>query len=180
MLEIVQAPNNILSQKAKPVTKVTPDILKIISGMEEALLAAHDPIGVGLAAPQVGVNLQIFVIKPTNKSPISVFINPKVKTLGKATKIFKDEDDVKLEGCLSLLNIWGEVKRSSAISVSYMDETGKQFKKNIKGFTAIIIQHEADHLNGILFPRRVLEQGGTLYKSSKNTKGEDEFEAITI
>lgn len=180
MLEIVQAPNNILSQKAKPVTRITQEVLKIIAGMEKALLAAHDPVGVGLAAPQVGVDLQIFVIKPTSKSPVSVFINPKIKTLDKATNISKDEDDVKLEGCLSLLNVWGEVKRSSAISVSYMDQTGKQFKKTVKGFTAIIIQHEADHLNGILFPKRVLEQGGTLYKSSKNAKGQDEFDAIVI
>ena len=93
--------------------------------MEKALLAAKDPIGVGLAAPQVGIKLQIFVIKPTAKSNISVFINPKVKTFGKPGDIFENEKHTKLEGCLSLLNIWGEVKRVPAISVSYLDENGK-------------------------------------------------------
>ena len=78
------------------------------------------------------------------------------------------------------MNIWGEVQRFPEISVEYMDESGKVHKRKFTGFMAIIIQHEVDHLNGILFPKRVLEQHGTLYQSSKNSKGEDEFEELII
>jgi peptide deformylase len=78
------------------------------------------------------------------------------------------------------VNIWGEVQRSPEITVEYLDETGKAHKRQFRGFMATIVQHEVDHLNGILFPKRVLEQGGTLYHSSKNSKGEDEFEELKI
>ena len=79
MLKIVQAPNGVLSQKAKKIAKVDKETLKLISEMEEALLSAKDPIGVGLAAPQVGKSLQLFVAKPTKKSKLMVFINPHIE-----------------------------------------------------------------------------------------------------
>jgi len=81
---------------------------------------------------------------------------------------------------LSLVNIWGEVERSPEITLEYLDESGKSHNRKFSGFMATIIQHEVDHLNGILFPKRVLEQNGTLYQSSKNAKGEDEFEELII
>lgn len=179
MLAIVKAPNPILSQKTKQVVKVDRAILNLINEMELSLDAASDPVGVGLAAPQIGKSLKLFIAKPTVKSVMSVFINPKItakkpleKTDGKKTH--------KLEGCLSLVNIWGEVERSPEIVLEYLDQSGKFHKRKFVGFMATIIQHEVDHLNGILFPKRVLEQGGTLYQSSKNAKGEDEFEELKI
>jgi len=180
MLNILTAPNPILSQKAKPVVKVDSQILKIIDNMKQALLAAKDPVGVGLAAVQIGLNLQIFISKPSLKPNIYVFINPKIKNLGRPQNISRGERHTKLEGCLSLPNVWGEVKRFPTISVSYLDETGKTRRKQFHGFMSIIIQHEVDHLHGILFPKKVLEQGGILYKSSKNENGEDEFEELEI
>lgn len=180
MLQIVTAPNPVLSAKAKPVNKVDRAIINLVTGMEEALDKATDPIGVGLAAPQVGKSLNLFVTKPTAKSKMFVFINPKI-TAKKPLQTEKDSKRTfKLEGCLSLVNIWGEVERSPEITVEYLDETGKAHKRQFRGFLATIIQHEIDHLNGILFPKRVLEQGGTLYHSSKNSKGEDEFEELKI
>jgi len=86
----------------------------------------------------------------------------------------------KLEGCLSLPDIWGDVQRFPRITVRYLDETGKQHKRKFRGFMSTVIQHEIDHLNGTLFPKRVLEQGGTLYKSEKDEKGEDVFEELKI
>jgi peptide deformylase len=177
---IVKAPSPVLSAKAEQVTKVDRAILNLIREMEQTLNEASDPIGVGLAAPQIGRSLSIFIAKPTVKSPISVFINPKITD---QTPIQAEKDGKKshkLEGCLSLVNIWGEVERSPEITLEYLDESGKFHKRKFTGFMATVIQHEIDHLNGILFPKRVLEQSGTLYQSSKNEKGEDEFEELGI
>lgn len=180
MLEIVNAPDPILSQKTKPVEKIDSGITKLIEQMEEALNKATDPIGVGLAAPQVGKGLKIFIAKPTQKSNISVFINPKVIKKTSPQKKISQEKTRKLEGCLSLPDIWGEVLRYNQVFVEFEDETGKKHIKKFSGFLATIVQHEIDHLDGILFPKRVLEQKGTLYKSEKNEKGEDVFEELKI
>lgn len=180
MLQIVTAPNPVLSAKANSVARVDKAILNLIEQMEDALDRASDPIGVGLAAPQVGKSLNLFITKPTAKSKMFVFINPKI-TFKKTLPEEKDNKKTfKLEGCLSLVNIWGEVQRAPEITVEYLDETGKAHKRQFRGFLATIIQHEIDHLNGILFPKRVLEQKGVLYHSYKNSKGEDEFEELKI
>lgn len=156
--------------------------------MENALISAQDPKGVGLAAPQIGVKYTIFIAKPTDKSKIQVFINPKklaisneqLATGNKKLRSHKSKQPKKLEGCLSLISIWGEVKRPENILLAYFDEKGIKHTKTFKGFMATIIQHELDHLEGILFPRRVLEQKGQLYKSHKSEKGEDVFDPIEV
>ncbi len=158
--------------------------------MKKALLCAKDPVGVGLAAPQVGKPLQLFIVKPTLKSPIQVFINPKITanqkhlTTNKLEVRSQKSEITKLEGCLSLPNIWGEVKRDPTIKLQYQLITNNRDlitkTHTFSGFLSTIIQHEMDHLQGILFPKRVLEQKGTLYKSRKNEKGEDVFEEIEI
>lgn len=185
MAQIVSAPNPVLSKRASPYVfekndKFLPAILK---EMEKALLSASDPKGVGLAAPQIGRGISIFITKPTEKSKISVFINPKIIEYEKSSS---QESEVssqklkKLEGCLSLPSIWGVVKRAPSVTLSYYDHLGRKKTKKFTGFMSTIVQHEVDHLNGILFPKRVLEQKGALYKSSKNEKGEDEFEEISV
>ncbi len=181
MKKIVSAPNSVLSQKAqeyvfKKDDKFLPNFLK---DMEESLLSASDPKGVGLAAPQIGTSLAIFITKPTEKSKISVFINPVIIEADEIEKK-KEKRVKKLEGCLSLPDIWGEVLRAPSVTLSYFDEKGKKKTKKFTGFMATIVQHETDHLNGILFPKHVLEQKGKLYKSHKNDKGEDEFDEISI
>lgn len=186
MLPIIQAPQSVLSSVAKPVGSIDKNIHSLIHEMTDSLLHAKDPEGVGLAAPQVGKSLQLFIIKESPKDPLSVFINPTLiipegVTLPKHT----DSDDeksqeVKLEGCLSLQDVWGIVHRYPEVELRYMDEDGKHHKKHFEGFFATIIQHEYDHLQGILFPRRVLEQKGQLYKSIKNKKGEIEFEEVSL
>lgn len=187
MIKIITAPNPILSGNSNPVTKIDKSILNLIKEMQATLLAAKDPEGVGLAAPQVGKSLQIFLAKPSNKSDFMVFINPeiieqssKVDYVKRPKKDASEKASKKLEGCLSLPSIWGPVLRSSSITLSYLDEHGKSHKKKFSNFLATIIQHEVDHLNGILFPKRVLEQKGTLYKSHKDEKNEDVFEEIEI
>ena len=190
---IVTAPNPVLSQIAKPVLKIDKSVVDLLSEMSKALLSAKDPVGVGLAAPQIGKSVRIFLAKPTEKSPISFFINPQILSESTEQEVPASTNSAKieankpkkskgkmLEGCLSLPNIWGEVARNPQITLSYSDEKGKARTKNFKGFMAIVIQHEIDHLNGILFPKRVLQQKGALYKSEKNEENEDVFEEIEI
>ena len=78
MIPIITAPDPVLSRHAKKVAKVNKGILALLKEMEETLLSATDPEGVGLAAPQIGKSLSIFITKPTPKSPVSVFINPRI------------------------------------------------------------------------------------------------------
>lgn len=185
MLKIVTAPNPILSDIAKPVLKVDAAILKLIAEMKKTLEATTDPKGVGLAAPQVGQSLRIFIAKPTDDSKISAFINPEIIEsseikLAKRLKKTGKKVSKKLEGCLSLPNIWGPVRRTPSLTLAFTDEQGVRHEQKFSNFLATIIQHETDHLDGILFPKRVLEQKGILYKSHKNEKNEDEFEEIEI
>jgi peptide deformylase len=187
VVKIVTAPNPVLSFPAQPVLRVDNSVKKIIKQMKDSLISTTDPKGVGLAAPQIGKSLQIFLAKPTDKSAISVFINPKIieksseqSFVSRPKKDDSKEDSKKLEGCLSLPNIWGPVLRADTLTLAFLDELGKAHQQKFKGFMSTIIQHEMDHLVGILFPKRVLEQQGTLYKSHKNKKGEDEFEEIEI
>jgi peptide deformylase len=189
MLKIVQAPEAVLSQIAKPVKTIDKAITNLLAEMEETLAHASDPEGVGLAAPQVGKSLQIFIIRQTPRSPLLTFINPQIiefsdgtkeKKLSKAKSASGGKRGVQLEGCLSLKDIWGIVKRHQSISVSFMNEKGEKHTKTFDGFLATIIQHEYDHLQGVLFPKRVLEQKQQLYHSKKNTKGETEFEEMTL
>ena len=183
-MEIVKAPKPVLSQKAKAVGKIDKQILDLIQDMKDTLLAAKDPEGVGLAAPQIGKSLQIFIIKPLLNSAITVFINPRVTLLEEDSPKKKNPHtgraDEQLEGCLSLQNIWGTVRRTPKVMVTYIDENGKQHTKTFSKFSAVIIQHEFDHLNGILFPKRVLEQQGKLYKSKKDKNGKDIFEELDL
>ena len=179
MLQILNAPNTILSNKSLLIKRLDGRILKLIDEMRVALEAATDPIGVGLAAPQVGKNLQLFIVKPNLKSKIFVFINPKI-TNHLPIKNVKRNSIRKLEGCLSLKDIWGEVERFPEITVRYLDEKSNLHSRKFTGFMATIIQHEMDHLEGILFPKKVLEQKGKLYKSEKDKKGQDVFDEIKI
>ncbi|HYM65098.1 MAG TPA: peptide deformylase [Candidatus Sulfotelmatobacter sp.] len=179
MLEILTAPNPILSGKAKSVAKIDKATLNLLEEMKKSLEAASDPVGVGLAAPQIGKSLKIFIAKPSFKSEIYVFINPRIIKTEKKEKAVASKIK-KLEGCLSLPSIWGEVKRFQQVTLEYEDANEIKHKKKYTGFMATIIQHEMDHLSGVLFPKRVLEQKGILYKSEKDEKGEDVFEEIKV
>lgn len=186
MLSIVQAPSEVLASPARKINNIDKAIRHLIKQMTETLEKATDPEGVGLAAPQVGESLQLFIIKPTPKSKVEVFINPVLTIPDDAKKddvkekLENEDEDVKLEGCLSLKDIWGVVERYDKVHLSFLDENGKKHERTYDGFFATIIQHEYDHIQGILFPKRVLEQESKLYKSTKNKKGESVFEEISL
>lgn len=183
MLKIVTAPSLVLSLKAKeyPVKKGGEAKLdKFLKSMEKALLKADDPKGVGLAAPQVNKPVRIFMAKPTDGADIEIYVNPKIiNAYTRQKKEKKDGEYKKLEGCLSLPNIWGEVEREAIVILDWVDQKGNRNSKKFYGFSATIIQHEMDHLDGILFPKRVLEQKGKLFKSHKE-KGNDVFDELNV
>lgn len=168
MLKVITVPNPTLTQPTKPVKKIDQKIKRLIKEMEETLIAQKDPEGVGLAAPQVGISLSLFIIKPNKKKPIKVFINPKIiKTENPPspkTKKEKTKTRYKLEGCLSIPRIWGSVKRAKKVLLQYQNEKGEQKKDWFSGFEALIIQHEMDHLRGVLFTQRTFEQKTPLYQ----------------
>lgn len=181
MLKIVTVPSNTLSSPTKPVDKIDDKIKKIVFEMEKILVAQTDPPGVGLAANQVGLDLSLFIIKAAQKAKIKVFINPKiVKISQSSSKLVKTSSTnstnstkkkhkrVKLEGCLSIPRIWGPVQRADKILLKYQTVAGDKKTNWFSGFEAMIIQHEMDHLNGILFTQRAVEQKGQLYREEED------------
>jgi peptide deformylase len=141
---ILTAPDPRLKEKGKDVAKVDGEIRTLIEDMLETM---YDADGVGLAAPQIGVSLNVVVIdvaQKENKNDPQAFINPKIVWASDETAKFE-------EGCLSVPDIWEEVTRSTAIRIEYMDRDGKQQTLEADGFLADCLQHELDHLNGTLF-----------------------------
>lgn len=149
--KIIQLGEAVLRKKAKeaPVEKIkSKEIQDLIKDMIEILKG--EEIGVGLAAPQIGVDKRIFILKDVKKNKYFVFINPKILNLSKEARSMP-------EGCLSVRDYWGKVKRAGKVSVEARDETGEKFEKNFSGLSAQIVQHEIDHLNGILFVDKAKE-----------------------
>ncbi len=139
--------------------------------MKHDLVYKKNPKGVGLAAPQIGIPLRIFITKPFETSSIDVFINPEIiwrsEEIGEIERPKAAKPSIrrerKLEGCLSIPNVWGYLKRHKKVKLRYMDLAGKILEKEFSGFEATIVQHETDHLNSILFTQRVLEQKQKLF-----------------
>ncbi|HLE48462.1 MAG TPA: peptide deformylase [Patescibacteria group bacterium] len=160
--KIISVKDPSLRIESKPVQQLDKKIIKLMNDLRETLSIQKDPIGVGLAAPQIGKNVRIFAAKP--KDEISIFINPEIISISKTPKILHDEKTKLMEGCLSLPNLYGPLKRPDSIKINYMDEKGDKITKLFEGFEAQIIQHEIDHLEGILFIDRLLEQKAPLYE----------------
>ncbi len=140
MLNILTNPNPILRQKSETIKDVnSAEIQALIPEMTETMLEKD---GVGLAAPQIGKNIRLIVIR--YKDDNIAMINPKI--INKS--LFKEWDE---EGCLSFPHLFGDVKRYKKITVTYLDPSGKEHKLSGEGFLARVIQHEVDHLEGILF-----------------------------
>ncbi len=178
-MQVVKAPDSRLRVKTKQVKKINPALLSTLKEMTKLTLTFKDPEGVGLASTQVGLEESFFVAKNEQSSSLS---GAKFLSVTNHKTISKQKKTIKFfEGCLSIPNMWGEVRRHTAIKVSYQDESGKMIVKPLKGLLAHIFQHEIDHLNGILFSDRVLEQKGKFYKyTGKDKTGADTFEEISI
>ncbi len=179
MKQIVTIPEEVLTRTAKPVVNFDKKLHTLIREMAAALRATKNPKGVGLAAPQIGVSLQVFITRPTATSQIQTFINPVIVSRGEPTEE-KEKKDARLEGCLSIPGIWGNVTRSPSLTIHFHDETGENHTETIDGFHATIIQHEIDHLNGILFTQRVLEGKNKLYRTTYDKEGKEVLEEISL
>jgi len=168
----------LLRQKSKPVIKVDKKIAKLIQDLKDTLAVQKDPEGVGLAAPQIGKNLRVFVAN--YKGFERVVVNPKVikieSRVKKLTKGVKGKPKREiLDGCLSLPYYYGPLKRASKITVKYLNQKGEEITETFEGFNAQIIMHEIDHLEGILFVDHLLKEKKPLYK----VEG-DEWEEIEL
>jgi peptide deformylase len=144
-MKIVLYPNKILREKTEKVEKIDKEIKNLVKEMKKIMIQHN---GVGLAANQIGKNLSIFVAYDNKK--FYTFINPEIVN-------FFGKEKVMEEGCLSVPNVWGQIKRYEGVVVSYQDLFGKKKKLKAKGLLAQIIQHEIDHLNGVLFIDKAIE-----------------------
>lgn len=144
VLEITKGVDNkILRTKSASVKKIDRSVKKLIADMIETMRHAD---GLGIAAPQVGVNLRIYIARLNFNTPnemIVPMINAEFLNLSDATESAE-------EGCLSIPGKFGLVRRSKVVTIRYMDEKGKMHTLKLNGLNARIMQHETDHLNGVL------------------------------
>lgn len=179
MLKIVQIGDPALRKISKNVSAKeikTGEIKKLLEDLSESLRSRDD--GVGLSAPQIAINKRVFVVSGKvfdknwlkNKNDVSdklysdqYFINPVI--IKKTKKL-----SVAEEGCLSIPNLYGNVKRPVGVTIEYLNESGEKQTKKATGFVARIFQHEIDHLDGILFTDKATD-----IVKLKNTKENDEL-----
>ena len=145
LLNIINPSDPILRRKAKKITRFDGTLQNLIDDMIETM---HDAGGVGLAANQVGVPYRICVIGIPEEEEIRILINPEITDFGTTLNSYE-------EGCLSIPGVYLNVVRPSTIKLKFRDEMGRPRKMKADGLLARCIQHEMDHLNGILFVDRV-------------------------
>jgi peptide deformylase len=155
--------NPILGKKSKPIRKIDSGIRRLAADMLETM---YHYSGVGLAGPQVGESLRIITVDSRDPEfGPRVLINPKISSM--SGEAFGEE------GCLSLPNLYANVKRSMTVSLTYTDLDGKEQSEEWSGLLARIAQHEIDHLNGVLFVERIDdEQLEALREQLKSLKKE--------
>jgi peptide deformylase len=149
ILPIIETPDPLLRRKSAPVEAVTPETRALIDDMFETMYAAP---GIGLAAIQVGVPQRILVIdlqEPEEEEgePVRrpmVFINPEIVTASDTLQVYN-------EGCLSVPEMYAEVERPDRITARWLDREGDPHEEELDGLLAICLQHEMDHLEGVLF-----------------------------
>lgn len=167
IVPIVTVPNKTLETPCEKVSidnsksgkdRLDEETQELIQNLLDTLLEARDPEGAGLAAPQIGSTKRICIARRFLPNPedagetISkeyVMINPKIISMS-------DDTDIHFEGCLSIPDTYGQVERPSKIKVKYIDENGDPVRKTVTGYLARVMQHEIDHLDGILFTTKLI------------------------
>ena len=139
----------ILRKVSKKVPKITDRVKILLDDMGETMYAAD---GVGLAAPQVGILKRVIVVDPREDESTGLvkLINPEI--------IEADGEQIGVEGCLSIPNFNGTVKRAEHVKVKYLDEDGNEKIWDAHGFPAVVLSHEIDHLDGILFRDKYIDE----------------------
>lgn len=166
-MKIVTVPHPALREHAQPITTVDKKLLKFVEELQQTLNKKKNPPGVGLAAPQVAANMRIFTTKlapfteeddynprDLNLAEIRYYINPQVIDHSSELVLGVDEEEPDLEGCLSIPGIYGPVPRWEWIEVEYQQVQEQELithRERFADFYARVVQHEIDHLDGILF-----------------------------
>lgn len=149
-LQIIQYPHPTLRFRSKPIRRVDQELRDIAAEMLELMYAAE---GVGLAANQVDLPLRLFVANPSGEKGEGeelILLNPELQ--------MPRGSETGQEGCLSLPGLYGQVKRPKAIRLSAFDLKGNPIERDVDGFLARVLQHENDHLDGVLFFDRMGEE----------------------
>jgi peptide deformylase len=170
LLEIRKYPDPVLGKKAKPVEAINDTLKTLIQDMVETMYQAP---GIGLAANQVGRPLRLIVFDVTPKDQSrnpSVIVNPEI--------IEAEGDQTVEEGCLSLPDYYSEVKRSARVTVRGLNDQGRPVEVCAEGMLATVLQHEIDHLDGILFIDRISSLKRALYKKRLQKKLKKENEPV--
>ncbi len=177
--KIITVPNPKLRQSSKPVKKIDKKTEKLVKDLIDTAKAAEEPKGVGLSAIQLNKPVRVFVIKKGRR--FTPFINPKLTWQSK--KLLSqtlEKEKLYLEGCLSVPGFYGFVDRPQAIRLKWQDLKGKAHQEKFENKEATFVQHELDHLNGILFVDHILKQQGKLYKIKKDKEGKEIFIEVEI
>lgn len=146
-------PDSIILRTTSEDVKYDDPLLATLTARMYATVQDPEHAGVGIAAPQVGINKNIIWVQRFDKAeqPFEVYLNPKIIWRSKLLR-------KGMEGCLSIPDLRQDVVRSYSIKIQYTNKEGKSVEEIVEGFTAVIFQHEVDHLYGILFPDRIVEQ----------------------
>ncbi|MEQ8814347.1 MAG: peptide deformylase [Thalassobaculum sp.] len=148
ILPIIWAPDPVLKTKCKPVEAVDDEVRRLVDDMLATMYAAP---GVGLAAPQIGVEKRVIVVDVAGKDekpqPIAL-INPEITWASDDTQVYE-------EGCLSLPEMYADVERPARVKVRYLDRDGARQEIEGDGLMAVCLQHEIDHIDGVLFVDRI-------------------------
>ena len=144
ILPIITIPDPLLRKKAAPIERVDAALLKLAENM---LATMYDAPGIGLAAPQVGILRRLIVMDPSRdeeaKQPL-VMVNPVILERGSEMRTHE-------EGCLSIPDVTAEIERPAMTRVGFIDTEGKSQEQALEGIWSTLVQHEIDHLNGVLF-----------------------------
>ena len=165
---IITIPNKLLEDPTEKVGKITDYIKDVAEDLLDTVLKAEDPEGAGLSANQIGVNKRMCVVRNFYEDPKLdsvnsediVLINPKI--ISKS-----NETEMDWEGCLSVPDVYGKVPRFKKIKIKAKDINGDTIRLTANGYFARVIQHELDHLDGILFTEKV--EGKTITESEFNS-----------
>lgn len=166
---ILTIPDDKLRQRSEEITTFDKNLQNLIADLSQTLESQTDPPGLGLSAPQINVFKRVFVAKIKNR--IKTFVNPVILK-------FSKKEVAYLEGCFSVPDFYGHVIRPAEIDLQSQDKHGKKSRKNYKGLGARIIQHEVDHLDGVLFIDHVHDQNGKIFKVEKDKRGKEELVEI--
>lgn len=182
--KIVTVPDPILRKKSTNIVlgenkSLSKKTKQLISDLKGTLRTQVNPRGVGLSAPQISTSKRIFVLEIERK--ITTIINPEILSASKEllSTILPKEKQF-LEGCLSVPGYWGFVNRPYQIKVCFTDQLGEKIEKTFAGKESAYFLHEYDHLDGILFIDRILEQKGKIYQIEKDKDGKEELVEIEL